>query len=225
MLSINLPTLSEASYESIKEQILCGTIRPGKKINLDQCASMLGVSATPIREALTKLQQEGLTQYIPRVGWRVVKLSRGELMKYYEIQTLLEMTLAERAFPYIEEKHVNLIKMHNDQMLSLLQENKTGPVGKELLEANDQFHKALYISYPNNIMFETLLQIWNRVQYQRRVMFDSKQRPQGFYEEHLTIIRALTEKNKEAFLDAIQTHFNGGLRAIEEILVETAQNS
>lgn len=222
MLSINLPTLSEASYESIKEQILGGTIRPGEKIYLDQCASRLGVSATPIREALTLLQQEGLTQHIPRSGWRVAKLSRREFMKYYELQTLLEVTLAERTFPYVEEEHINLMSTHNNQMLSLLQENKTGPAGTDLLEVNDQFHKTLYSAYPNNIMIEALLQVWNKMQYQRRIALGSKRYAQSFYKEHLSIIHALTEKNKDAFLDAIQKHFDGGLRAMEENLEETA---
>lgn len=221
MLSINLPTLSEASYESIKEQILCGAIRPGEKINLDAWASILGVSSTPIREALTKLQQEGLTQYIPRAGWRVVKLSREAFMKYHEIQVLLETTLAERAFPYVKEEHIHMMRDYNDQMLSLLQNNKIEKLVGALLEVNDRFHKMLYSAYSNNIMFDTLLQVWNMMQYQRRVMLGSKRYAKSFYEEHLDIICALTEKNKDAFLEAIQKHFEGGLRAMEESLEET----
>ena len=68
---IKVPTLSELAYESIKAQILSCKIRPGERINIDQYSESLGVSTTPVREALSKLQQEGLVQYIPRTGWKL----------------------------------------------------------------------------------------------------------------------------------------------------------
>ena len=89
---IKVPTLGELAYESIKAQILSCRILPGEKINIDQYSAELGVSTTPVREALSKLQKEGLVQYVPRMGWKISKISKQEFRKLQEVKSLLEIT-------------------------------------------------------------------------------------------------------------------------------------
>ncbi|MDO5563374.1 MAG: GntR family transcriptional regulator, partial [Synergistaceae bacterium] len=103
---IKVPTLSELAYQSIKDQILACKIRPGEKINIDKYAVTLGISATPIREALSKLQQEGLVQYVPRTGWKISKISQHEFQDLREVKALMEITISLRALPYIKSKDI-----------------------------------------------------------------------------------------------------------------------
>ena len=116
---VKVPTLSELAYESIKAQILSCKIRPGERINIDQYSENLGVSTTPVREALSKLQQEGLVQYIPRTGWKTSRISKQEFRKLQEVKSLLEITLAERALPFIKPNDIPQMILLNTEMREL----------------------------------------------------------------------------------------------------------
>jgi len=216
---IKVPTLSELSYQNIKEQILSGSIRPGEKINIDNYSERLGVSTTPIREALSKLQQEGLVQYIPRTGWRVSRISKKEFKKLQEIKALLEITLAVRALPYIKPKDIPQLVLLNNQMKSLVPSNpEMKPDLEKLLMANDRFHMYIFSFYPNDIMIEILQQSWNNLKYPRLIWISSKDFLNNFYDEHNEIIEAIRQNDASALRTAVEKHLQCGIEYIEECL-------
>ncbi|MDD2285554.1 MAG: GntR family transcriptional regulator [Paludibacter sp.] len=216
---IKVPTLSELTYQSIKEQILSGNIRPGEKINVDHYSEKLGVSTTPVREALSKLHQEGLIQYIPRTGWRVSRISKKEFKKLQEVKALLEIALAERALPYIKPSDIPQLVVLNNQMKSLIPTNpEVKPDLEKLLMANDRFHMYIFSFYPNNIMIEILQQSWNNLKYPRLIWISSEEFLNKFYDEHNEIIEAIRKNDAVRLRHAVEKHLQCGTKYIEECL-------
>lgn len=215
---VKVPTLSELAYQSIKEQILSGRTKPGEKINVDQYSASSGISTTPIREALSKLQQEGLVKHEPRIGWSVSRISKEEFRKLQELKALLELTLAERAFAFIKPQDVQEIELLNDEMQELMLAMKGKPNLEKLLEANDKFHRAIFDFYPNDIMIDTLQQTWNNLKYARLLWVSSEEFQNSFYEEHKEIVDAIKKRDKKALLEAVSKHLHLGLGYMEACL-------
>ena len=216
---VKVPTLSELAYESIKAQILSCKIRPGERINIDQYSENLGVSTTPVREALSMLQQEGLVQYIPRTGWKISRISKQEFRKLQEVKSLLEITLAERALPFIKPNDIPQMILLNNEMRELFKPCAGGkPDLERLLEANDRFHMYIFKFYDNDIMIEILQQTWNNLRYARLIWISSEEFLNNFYEEHNEIIAAIKDRNGAALRDSVEKHLRCGLGYMEACL-------
>ena len=216
---IEVPTLSELAYQSIKDQILSCKIRPGEKINIDKYAVTLGISATPIREALSKLQQEGLVQYVPRTGWKISKISQHEFQDLREVKALMEITISLRALPYIKSKDIPKLVLLNNQMRDIVTEAKDGkPDLEKLLIANDRFHMYIFNFCPNDIMKGILQQSWNNLKYARLVWISSNEFLMHFYEEHNEIIRAIKNQDADALRKAVENHLQCGIGKMETYL-------
>ena len=222
---VELLTLSTIAYKSIKNHILSGEIRPGERINLSKLASEIGMSATPVRESLTKLQQEGLIYYVAHSGWKVSKLSRNNFFKYRELQLLLEKTLAVRALPYVDENIINIMKASNDRMRNAIETMQKDFVelGNVLQKENDEnFHMVLYRAYHNEPMIKILQNVWDTIKYQRIVMLSSPMFFKICCPDHENIIRALERKDIFELEEAMNEHFINGPMCLESSFDETA---
>ena len=98
MLQIN--TVADAVAESINQKLINGEICPGNKINIDSLARELGVSKTPVREALKKLENTGILQALPRVGWRVPQTTIQETKWIFEFQRMLDLGLLGKIYDF-----------------------------------------------------------------------------------------------------------------------------
>ena len=215
---VELLTLSEIAYKNIKDHILSGEIRPGDRINLDKVASAFGMSATPVRESLTKLQQEGLVYYVAHSGWRVSKLSRNNFLKYRELQLLLEKTLSVRALPYADENIIRRMKESNERMRTAIRtmQKDTAELGRIIQEENDEhFHMVLYRAYHNDPMIKVLQNVWDTIKYQRMVMLSSPLFFKICCSDHDKIINAIERKDVFAMEEAMNQHFTNGPLCLE----------
>lgn len=143
----NMRSIREKTYETLKEKVLIGAFKPGERLTEEGLATIIGVSRTPIREALHKLELEGLVQPQKTRGFRVSQDSKEEIEKIFELrmimegyalrcicQTVKEETLdrldiiiqdAEAAY---EEKDLNAVFIHNtkfhDTLLELIADKR-----------------------------------------------------------------------------------------------------
>ena len=213
-------TLTELVYEDIKRDILSGGISPGSKISLEDTASRLDVSLTPVREALTKLQQEGIVQYIPRAGWRASKLSKKTYLKYRELQMVLELTLTELALPHVTDETIDKMDAANQKLQYCMDHLPQEELPQALLQINDSIHMMLFSCYDNEIMTKALQNVWNMMGYYRLVLFGTPYFREIGYKDHAQLIAALREKDAQAVYKAMEQHLVNGPLCLEDVFCE-----
>ncbi len=117
-------SFKQNSYEYIRQRILDGSLKAGDPLSYRELAKDVGVSATPVREAISRLESEGLVDQLPRVGAFVKRMSRGEIRDLYELREALEGHAALLAAERITADQMCEIKNICAQMRELLRGRK-----------------------------------------------------------------------------------------------------
>jgi DNA-binding GntR family transcriptional regulator len=130
-------TISGAVAARVRQEIVAGELPAGTRLRQVEIARRLGVSTTPVREALAALQREGLVQLHPQRGAVVFLPSVDDLREHYEIRIALEELAVAKAAEQFEPEWVEPLE-------TLLQEMRTGPPAERYLVLNQQFHSDLY---------------------------------------------------------------------------------
>ncbi|MEL6185503.1 MAG: GntR family transcriptional regulator [Myxococcota bacterium] len=132
----------ERAWELIREGILRGSFPPGAHLKEEELAAHAGVSRTPVREALRRLVREGLVEYAPNVGTRVIRWTEDELDDVFELRALLEGHAAARAAEIIDEDQLSKLKQLADDMEALA--STTGEEAQDqIAQKNRAFHRII----------------------------------------------------------------------------------
>ncbi len=189
----NYKPLREVVFESVRGAIISGVLKPGERLMEVQLAEKLGVSRTPIREAIRKLELEGLVVMMPRKGAYVADLSIKDITDVLEIRAALEGLASGLAAlritdEEIEELELTALKFHQ----AIEAEDFDG-----ILQGDIDFHDKIFKATRN----EKLLQINNnlREQVQRfRIMYINKSnKSKDLAKEHYAIAEAVSQRNMD----------------------------
>jgi DNA-binding GntR family transcriptional regulator len=131
--------LSDEVAARLRTDIMTGTLRPGTFIRLDETAAALGVSITPVREALRTLRGEGMVQLEPHRGHVVVPLTRGDIEDIFWLQATIAKELAATAAERITEAEIEELEQLNDGLAAAVDRGEP----EEVLAAEFVFHRAL----------------------------------------------------------------------------------
>ena len=137
--------LRDVVFNTLRRAILRGELKPGERLMEIQLANKLGVSRTPIREAIRKLELEGLVLMIPRKGAEVAEITRKNMMDVLEVRKALEELAAELACERIGKEQIAEMRVAAKEFERTL---KTGDV-TQIAEADEKFHDILYIATNN----------------------------------------------------------------------------
>jgi len=113
---LNLASLKDQVYEYLRRQMKVGGLRPGSIIDMNACCQKLGISRTPLRDALIRLEMEGFVHILPRRKVVVNTLSVQDIKDFYQILGALESTAILSASSFLSKKEINKMKKLNDQM-------------------------------------------------------------------------------------------------------------
>lgn len=149
-------SLVEEVTARIRREILFGRISPGERIRLRTLEDLLGISHIPIREALQRLESEGLVQNIPQRGAIATRISVEELKEVYDLRRVLEPVVAQRAIPRLPEENLRMAAQALREMESI----PGGWASPAFGEAHQRFHWALLGPGCTKLMERTLLQLW-----------------------------------------------------------------
>jgi len=155
-------TLQEQAYDYVKAQIMNLELKPGQYITDSQVASELNVSRTPVREALRRLEQEGLLVNQARRGWKVYALSLEDIHEIFDIKASLEGMLARRAAACQDEE---LRQSLREAMEGMKRAARTSD-GDAWLEADFQLHRVIFSMGGNERatgIIQNLNDQWHRV--------------------------------------------------------------
>lgn len=144
--------LSTKAYKKLKEMIISGQLKPGERLNQVKLATQLGISRTPLLQAMNRLTSEQLTETIPRRGTRVRTFSNDDLLSIYEIRGRLEPYTCELAAKSINSEQIQLLKENITAMQEAI-DNNDETLFKTL---DNEFHNIIINSSNSTFISEVL---------------------------------------------------------------------
>lgn len=194
--------LRDVVFNTLRQAILRGELQPGERLMEIQLANKLGVSRTPIREAIRKLELEGLVLMIPRRGAVVAEITEKSLRDVLEVRGSLEELAVELACERISEEEIEELKKSAEAFALSLQSGDL----TEYAEADVKFHDIIYNATDNQRLVQLLYNLREqmyryRVEYLKRVEIHAI-----LLEEHQHIIECIEKRDKMGAKKAIRTH-------------------
>ena len=213
--------LREVVFMTLRRQILRGELKPGERLMEISLANKLGVSRTPIREAIRMLEHEGLVVMVPRRGAHVAEITRQELNDVLEIRKTLEVLAIQRACANMTDRDIRQLR-EAEEAFAILVERKGADI-PALGEADEHFHDIIYQGTNNRRLIQILNNLREQM-YRFRVEYlkDIDIR-QMLVREHDAIVKALEIRDTEEAVRLVTMHIDNQYRAINKALDERDQ--
>ncbi|SHJ36865.1 transcriptional regulator, GntR family [Ruegeria lacuscaerulensis ITI-1157] len=194
------------AYERLLAEIRNGQLLPGDRLRETELAERLGVSRTPVREAIRQLEADGLVAHLPRIGASVRRLDYAEVMELYEMRAVLEGTaarLAARAASDIELEELAAI----DGDLA----NATD--GAEAFRLNRMFHAALLDAAKNRFLHRSMTALQKALMILGPTTLAESDRLEAAKEEHAVVLAAIRARDGAAAEARMRAHIEASQRA------------
>jgi DNA-binding GntR family transcriptional regulator len=192
-------TKQERAYRAIRERILSGAYVPGYRVVIDTLAEELDVSAVPVREAIRRLEAEGLIVYRPNAGAQVAPADPGLFDEEMTVLAVLEGYATALAAPVMDAKDIEELKAINDRMVRAMEQLDALTFGR----LNQEFHAAIYARCPNPSLVDILRDVARRLDAIRRTVFvQIPYRGSVSIEEHRRLIELIEARAPFAEIEA-----------------------
>ncbi|GAB7071149.1 GntR family transcriptional regulator [Mycobacterium hodleri] len=208
------PQLSEDVARYVRRRIFDGTLRAGRYLRLDQLAADLGVSVTPVREALLNLCAEGLLVQRPRRGFMVVELTARDMADVANVQAFIGGELAARAAELVTDDQLDELRAIQDE----LERAYRGDDLDRTVRLNHEFHRLVNVVGDSPKLTQFMSAI---TRYAPESVFPTLSGwPKQSTSDHRRVIAALERRDVGAARAAMAEHFIGGVAPLTEHLVD-----
>lgn len=196
----------EAAYHAVMEAIRRGDYVPGARLREEEVGARLDLSRTPVREALRRLEAEGIVEHRPRAGAVVRQLSHAELVELYEMRVVLERTAAELAARHGTAAEFDTLAALNRQIA----EERSNPA--QAAAINQAFHRGLYLASRNRFLLDAARGLNNALLLLGPTTFTDVARVDTVVAQHAAILDALFAGDPTAAGEAAEAHLQTSLR-------------
>jgi DNA-binding GntR family transcriptional regulator len=187
-------SLSVRVFEELEESILNGIIKPGDNLTEMKLCAELGVSRTPVREAIRMLEQKGLVQIIPNKGAVVLGISEKDLEDIYTIRMYIEGLGSRWAATNITEEQIRELT----EIVDLQEFYQMKNAMEHINQLDSQFHERVFAYSNSRTLQYTLSHLHHMIQYYRHLSFCSDGRAEKAIKEHRQILLALADHDQDA---------------------------
>ncbi|MCT4585290.1 MAG: GntR family transcriptional regulator [Peptostreptococcaceae bacterium] len=213
----NYKPLREIVFEHLRQSILTGKLEPSQRLMEVQLAEELGVSRTPVREAIRKLELEGLVVMIPRKGAYVADVSLKDIIEVLEIRSALEGLAASLCASRMDEESLNKLKKISDEFEEALKFDNV----ELMVEKDIAFHDLIFKSTSNDKLIQMNNSLREQV-YRFRVMYISDfDKSNSLINEHKSIVKALMKKDSKGAMELSMKHIDNA----QNFIVEKSKDS
>ena len=209
MLNTDLP-LREVVFNVLRKEILRGDLKPGERLMEIQLANRLGVSRTPVREAIRKLELEGLVLMIPRRGAEVAKITEKSLRDTLEVRGTLEKLAVTLACQRITDKELEELRKAADYCGTFLNKNDLMGIAK----ADEKFHNVIYHATNNQKLIKILSNLSEQVYRYRVEYLKNENTPAQIIKEHKQLLEAIEAKDEGLASKIAEIHIDNQAKSI-----------
>lgn len=206
-----IENLSARVYHEIKGFILRNEIMPGQKLQHQELSERLGVSRTPIREALTRLVQEDYVRLLPNRGFICKEIRMQEAEELYDLREGLEAFAVEKAIENLNNEALEGLQQKVDRYGRDIQKSFT----RERLIYDQELHLEIAAIAGNETLKRTLRQVFERIILKRKTdgLYDLA-RGVSAHQEHLKLLEAIRKRNVHEAVKIIRSHIQEGKRNV-----------
>ena len=199
--------LSAQVYSQIKNLILCNEVLPGQKLHHQELSERLGVSRTPVREALTRLVQEGYVSLLPNRGFTCKEIRLQEANELYELREALEVFAVEKAIENLKEGALSALSAK----MTLYGHDVQKRFTRDRLIYDQDVHLEVARLSGNETLTKTLTQVFERIILKRRTdgLYDPA-RGMTAHQEHLKLLQAMKRRNAQEAVKIVRAHIRAG---------------
>lgn len=207
--------LRDEVFNTLRERILKGVYKPGERLMEIHLADQLGVSRTPIREAIRMLELEGLVKMVPRKGAQVAKISKEDLQDVLEVRKALDTLSVKLACERITEDEIKLLNNAEREFEKALASKDV----REIAEADVAFHDVIHSATKNGRLKSMISNLAERI-YRYRFEYIKQQSDGGktLMLEHREIMRCIEGRDVESAVKATEIHIDNQEISISEQL-------
>lgn len=214
-MSLDTPmTKTDFAAQRLRERIFSGELAPGDRLMVEHLKADLGMSPTPIREALRVLQAEGLIVHRPHHGMVVARQSIEDVQEICDLRAVLEPHALELAMPNMDAATLDkLDKLHAELVSAGEHDNAT-----EAIAINHEWHWLIYRTAGSARLSDYIQRLWNAFPW--RVLGTFPGRAEHAIHEHEPIQDAIRNGDTKAAGEALREHIKGGQQALVQRLRE-----
>lgn len=207
-------TLHEEVLERLRDMIIEGRLAPGQRINEGQVGAQLGVSRTPLREAIKTLASEGLVEIQPAKGAVVRRFSEKDLAQILQVLKTLEQLGGRMACQNASDAEIEAIRAMHEQMLALYQTKNR----LEYFKLNQAIHTAMVAASGNAVLVEMHTTLQARIKRLRFIGNEGPVKWAGAVAEHEEMMAALLKRDADALADVIGLHMESTRLRVHDVL-------
>lgn len=212
MKKLNRPLMREEVYEALREWIVDGTLKPDEKMRDKELATALGISRTPVREALRRLEDEGLVESAANRWTRVSSVDIGEAHRIYPIIWSLESLAVSLAGPQMDDEDFEEMEAANIRLRLALEDTEAAAASK----ADRDFHSVFVRRSSNDDLVKILNDLKVRLRRLETMYFGGCVVADRSVAEHEEIIEALKSEDWKSATRAVETNWQESLKRIFE---------
>jgi DNA-binding GntR family transcriptional regulator len=201
-IAVRHRTMAEAALERLREAIIMGELLPGAPLRLEDLARSLGMSISPIREAVRQLEALGLAEHVPHHGAKVMRLDVEELRELFSIRLALESMALRRAAELFEPADGEAARAH----LTAYDEARHRGDTRAAVRAHTDYHFALYDAARSNWLLRLIRPAWDSCERYRPVLLAEGAVQDKHEELDVELLAACTEHDPDRAATALRRH-------------------
>jgi DNA-binding GntR family transcriptional regulator len=213
-------SLGQHVFENLKQAIIRGDVAPGDRLVESQIAEVLDISRTPVREAIHKLEREGLLKKLPKAGFAVVNLTREDIEETFGIRSVLESYAARLAAVNHHEEDLKPLEEKIKEFQICLERGEMG----ELPRINTEFHSLFYALSRSPKLIKLINDLRDQIFRFRKILLQMDNMAKTSNEDHRKILAAIRQRDVPRVERVVKEHILRGqrivLKALEERLGE-----
>jgi len=224
--SIEVPrSMSDQVYQILRESIMANEFKPGDRLVELQLSEFLETSRTPIREAIRRLEHDGLVERLPQGGVRVKPVTIESVRQVYGLRGVLESYAVRQACDRITEEDLAALEQIRQQALELMNNNSMERLEKtrKLLALNTDFHDTLNQICDDAYLLKMLDVVHQEVIRMRGMALQDKANWEEVWEQHKALLRLIREGQKEKLDQFVKQHAARGAEYVMDALKAIAK--
>lgn len=215
-MSATPPVRAQLAYERMLQAIQLGKLTSGTRVREADVAEWLQVSRTPVREAMRRLEAEGMLSHIPHVGVVVTEIDSEMVTELYAMREVLEGTAAGLAAQHAAPAEIHLLQ----EIVRTGKELPFDPV--VLMRHNREFHDIIYRSAHNRYLLKSLNALRDSLALLGKTTLSSKTRAAAAQAEHAAIVKAIIARDPAAAEQLMRGHIRGAYHERLNLLLKSA---